>query len=892
MQLNADIINWNIRGFNARREELIILINKFKPIVLCLQEMKSVKNINLKGYKTIISAQGKAAILVKEGFYYEEIDLNSNLEAVCIKLKLKKLISLISIYLPPTERIVRADLNNLLSNLNGNFIITGDFNAKNYLWGAETTNSRGRVIEQFCTENNLFIANNGQHTHVPDILGHHFSAIDLTITNPALYVDIDWSVNDQPLGSDHLPIFISCKLKCEKPVKRERYIFEKADWTKFNNECDLNLINFNQNSEEILNQIIDKIKSAADNNIPKTKCKEIKKIVPWLTQEVKTLLNKRKHLYKKFKVNMSYDNLKAYKKSNAKAVFEMKQAKKRAWENCVESINNKTSSREFWRKINSINGKNSSYNIKQVINSNNESFDDNKNMSEEIAIHFKSVSSDDNYCPSFRRKKVLQEQVDIKSQQMRFESKVNELFEIDEYINAFKTAKSLASGPDGLPYIVFKNLNLSNKLQILKFYNLIWENGKIPSKMKEALIIPLIKDSNKPPTTNNFRPISLLNTIAKIFEKMVNQRLIWELEHKQFLDKHQSGFRKNRSTTTNLSILESEISSNLKKKMYTGAVLFDIEKAYDKLWRYSVLTQLQKWGFGGNIFNYIKDFLANRTFMVSINGVYSESYDLINGIPQGSSLSASLFLIGMENLIKTVKKIESVKYLLYADDIVIFTTSKNIKTVKKTLQLAINKLYNQGLLYGFTISTEKTKNIVFTNKHKVPELQLHMGSHNIHQDNVVKFLGMFWDRKLNWNRHIRSLKDKVKKRLNILSVLSKVSWGASRRSLEKIVRAFILPVIDYGATVYGSSSSSILNILEPCLNIAVRKMTGAFKSSPCKSLLAEAGIPSLNNRRQTLDMISLTRMKALTHLPSYLHINMLPRRIISTSKLIHFNTER
>lgn len=869
----TDIINWNIRGFNARREELILLINKHDPIILCLQELKSVQNVTIKGYKTVISAQGKAAILIKEGYYYEEINLNSNLEVVCIKLKLKKLITIISIYLPPNERLVRADLDHLISNLNGNFIITGDFNAKSCIWGSELTNTRGRMIEKFCSDNNLFIANNGQHTHVPDIRGHKFSAIDLTITNPALYVDLDWRTNDEPLGSDHIPIFISCKLKSDKPVKKERYIFAKADWTKFNIECDLTLIDFNQNCEDILKEIINKIKSAADNNIPKSKSKVIKKIVPWLTQEIKSFLNKRNHLYKKFKNNMSYENMKAYKKANAKAVFEIKQGKKKAWENCVESINDKTTSRDFWRKINSINGKNSSFNIKQVINSRNENIDDNQNMSEELALHFENVSSDDDYCLKFRNKKELKEKTDIKSKKMRFDSKVNTQFEIEEYFAAFKTAKSLASGPDELPYIIFKQLSLPNKLQILKFYNLIWESGKIPSKMKEALIIPLLKDSLKPPNTNNFRPISLLNTIAKIFEKMVNQRLIWELEHKQLLDKHQSGFRRNRSTTTNLNILESEISSNLNKKMYTGAVFFDIEKAYDKLWRYSVLIQLKRWGFGGNIFNYIKDFLTNRTFMVSVNGVNSERYSLLNGIPQGSSLSASLFLIGMESLIKTVKKVKSVKYLLYADDIVIYSASKNIKIVKKRLQLSINKLYNQGLSNGFTISKEKTKTIVFTNKNKVPDLNLHMGSHLIQQDNVIKFLGMFWDRKLNWNRHIKTLKDKVKKRLNILSVLSKVSWGASRRSLEKILKAFILPVIDYGATIYGSSSNSLLNTLEPCLNTAIRKMTGAFKSSPCKSLLSEAGIPSLHNRRKTLDLIAMIRMKSLSHLPSYNYVN-------------------
>lgn len=301
--------------------------------------------------------------------------------------------------------------------------------------------------------------------------------------------------------------------------------------------------------------------------------------------------------------------------------------------------------------------------------------------------------------------------------------------------------------------------------------------------------------------------------------------------------------------------------------MFTAAVFFDLEKAYDKLWRQSILIQLKKWGFGGNIFNYVKSFLTDRSFKVLVNGTSSETQCLENGVPQGSSLSVTLFLIGMEILIKPLKNMKTIKYLVFADDLCIFVSKKNLKMAVQLIQKAINKLFSTGISNGFSFSQQKTKSIVFTNKRKIPIYNLSIGIHNnIEKAQTIKFLGLIWDKSLRWRAHIKDLKTRLKKRLNILSIISKVLWGASRESLEKIVKAIIVPTIDYGSTVYGGASESLLKMLDPILHISVRKMTGAFITSPKIAILAEAGIQSLKQRRKTLDLIHLTRFKAFMHI--------------------------
>lgn len=362
MAKDIEIINWNLRGFKARYEELKMLIYEDDPIVFCLQElMTSFPYVpKIKGYKTLISPGSKAAILIKEGYFYEEITLNTNMEAVGIKIKLKKTISIVSIYLPPHQRIINSELSLILSSLSGHFIITGDFNARSSLWGDNITNARGRIVEQFCLQNNLFVVNSGQMTHVPHITAHSFSAIDLTIVNSALALDMYWKLEDDAMGSDHIPILISCNMEAEKNTLTYKYIFEKADWDQFTIDADLSNLNFGENNEVILQQILDIVKEAANNNIPKTKAKAVKRCPPWYSNEIKALINRRKNLLKKFKNCINSENMLAFKKASAKTTYEIKKAKKDAWKMCLETLNNRTSINDFWRKINAMNGKISS----------------------------------------------------------------------------------------------------------------------------------------------------------------------------------------------------------------------------------------------------------------------------------------------------------------------------------------------------------------------------------------------------------------------------------------------------------------------------------------------------------------------------------------------------
>ncbi|GBM51565.1 hypothetical protein AVEN_145921-1, partial [Araneus ventricosus] len=281
----------------------------------------------------------------------------------------------------------------------------------------------------------------------------------------------------------------------------------------------------------------------------------------------------------------------------------------------------------------------------------------------------------------------------------------------------------------------------------------------------------------------------------------------------------QSGFRRGRSTVDNLLVLETDIRLAFLQRKHLVAVFFDIEKAYDKTWR---------------VESELSDFFVQE-----------------EGVPQGSVLSVTLFILKINGILKQLQP--SVKSFLYVDDLYISCTGVHMNFIQRQLQIAINSIWSK--VNGFTISTSKTAAIHFCRKrslHFDPELKLN--SEIIPFMNEIRFLGVVFDKKLSFLPHVKQLRKKCEKSLNILKVLSTTAWGADRVSMLKIYKAMILSKLDYGYTIYGSARKSVLQKLDPVHHTALRLCSGAFRTSPVKRLYVDCCEPALEHRRQLLSL--------------------------------------
>ena len=232
----------------------------------------------------------------------------------------------------------------------------------------------------------------------------------------------------------------------------------------------------------------------------------------------------------------------------------------------------------------------------------------------------------------------------------------NRKFSMEELMSSLAKSHDTAPGPDQIHYQILKHLPDLALYSLLEIMNDIWDKGEFPDSWKEALIIPIPKPEKDHTNPNNYRPIALTSCICKTMERMINERLLWYLETEALLSVFQSGFRKSRSTIDHLIRLETFIREGFIKGEHVVAVFFDLEKAYDRTWKYGILKDLHEMGLRGKLPLMIKDFLSERSFKVRMGNTLSESFEQEMGVPQGSILSVTLFIIKINSIAKCMKQ--------------------------------------------------------------------------------------------------------------------------------------------------------------------------------------------------------------------------------------------
>uniref|UniRef100_A0A3B5Q0T1 Reverse transcriptase domain-containing protein n=1 Tax=Xiphophorus maculatus TaxID=8083 RepID=A0A3B5Q0T1_XIPMA len=448
-----------------------------------------------------------------------------------------------------------------------------------------------------------------------------------------------------------------------------------------------------------------------------------------------------------------------------------------------------------------------------------------------------------------RRNCTINENVNLLEENVRNNDLLNSPFSLFELNNALGKSKNSSPGKDNISYIMVNKLSNSSKKVLLEFYNKIWEVGILPLAWKEAIIVPILKPGKDQSNPASYRPIALTSHICKIMERMVNERLSYFVEKRGYLSKCQSGFRKGRSTMDPLLCLEHEIRKGQVNKESVVAVFFDIEKAYDMMWKDGFLIKLKKMGINGSMFYWIKDFLQDRSIQVRI-GQLSEKFFVENGTPQGSIVSPLFFSIVINDMFDNLES--GMGFSLFADDGAIWKRGKNLKFIVKKIQEAISIIEDWSFKWGFKISIDKTKTLFFTRKKASENLKLQIYNHELERVREFKFLGLWLDEKLTWENHIQKVVNKCKRVLNVMRCLVGSEWGAERKALKSIYTGLIRSVFDYGSIVFGSASDTLLKKLDSIQYQALRLCTGAVRTTPTSALLIEMGEMPLNLRRLQL----------------------------------------
>ncbi|MCU7801126.1 MAG: hypothetical protein KZQ70_13560, partial [gamma proteobacterium symbiont of Lucinoma myriamae] len=604
----------------------------------------------------------------------------------------------------------------------------------------------------------------------------------------------------------------------------------------------------------------------AEESIPKTSTKPKKTRKPWFNDECKVAVKERKGALKQFNNRPTQDNLNNFRIFRAKARRTIKESKRKSWKQYVSKLNSRSSIKKVWNMVRKIQGKGKSSSLGHL-NVGNSKITSKKDISNILADTISKNSSSTNYSNTFKKTKNEKEKRKLNFSSQNTEN-YNQIFSMIELTDALAKAHDSSAGPDDIHYQLLKHLPSSSLSILLNIFNQIWETGNVPKSWKEAIIIPIPKPGKDNTDPNNYRPIALTSCICKTLERMINERLIWYLELNNIITEFQSGFRKQRSTNDHLVRLETFIREAFIKKEHLVAVFFDMEKAYDTTWKYGIMNDIHEIGLKGRLPMFIQNFLSHRDFKVRVGSTLSEAHEQEQGVPQGSILSVTLFSLKINNIVKCLN--DGVDCSLYVDDFLICYRSKNMHTIERQLQQNLNRIQKWATENGFKFSKSKTVCMHFCQLRKMhddPVLTLDGTRIPVVEEN--KFLGVIFDKKLSFLPHIKQLKAKCQKAMNLLRVVAHTDWGADRKVLLNLYRTLIRSKLDYGSIIYGSARKSYLEMLDPIHHQGLRLALGAFRTSPSASLLVEANEPSLQDRRTKLALQYSLKLKSNPSNPTY-----------------------
>lgn len=863
------LIQWNLNGFYSKIIDLKLLVNNLKPSIICLQEtnLKTNHNATVNNYQGYFKerqtnpnrASGGVAILVKNNIKSSPIPINSELEVIATRIQLHHEITICNIYLPDSIIFSYQQITNIIKQLPSPYILVGDFNSRNTNWGCNHTDPRGKIIEKIIDDENITLLNNGTFTRHNSSKGT-FSAIDLSLASPSISPYLSWEVKTDYFNSDHWPILIKIhhRNSLQTPYNTNKWNLRNPNWTLYSDIIDKTMsenqiLNNELNKDDIdtiVKQFTSIITEAAHKSIGKTIIHPKKTPVPWWSKDCNNAIkNYKKALnrYKKTKTIPDHINL---KKAKALSRRIIKHQKAESWKKLINDLTPNTPIKEAWKKIRLIEG------IKfndtpQTLSKGDKTYFSSLEKAEALAEIFEKNSSDENYSPEFRNSKSKNETDNPITFSKEENHPINLPINVQELYDAlYKCNLKNSTGHDEIPYIFIKQLPINAISILLKIYNLIWEKRTFPSSWKIAIIIPILKPNKDRHEVTSYRPISLICTLSKLLEKIVSKRLYWTLKQTNFISDQQFGFQRNKSTIDALTIITEDIYSAFNIKQHVLLTSLDIEKAYDMVWRHRILDILQKNKINGNTLAYISNFLSKRSFSVKLNETHSSNHNLQNGIPQGSSLSVTLFIIAINELPSIIPS--PLKTIMFADDSTIYCKGRNINTSKTIMQNAINEIIKWEKSTGFKFGPAKSKSIIFSYKTNKTPPQIYMNNILIPPTNDLKMLGLNLNNQLNWSKHIKLLKTKTKSRLNIIRAISNRAWGANSSIIIRTYKSLVLSVIDYGSIIYGAAPESILKSLDPIHNQGIRLSIGAFKTSPIPSILCEANTPPLEIRRNML----------------------------------------
>jgi len=578
--------------------------------------------------------------------------------------------------------------------------------------------------------------------------------------------------------------------------------------------------NFNEKLQAIIDEVAPQKQVTSRN-------KYIKRD-PWMTRG---LLHSSHNLQKLYRKQINRD--KAHEKHIHYVKYRnlynklKRQAKQEYYKNLLDQY--KGDIKKTWQVLNTVIGKTTDKsNAAQIFLINDKKIDDPLQIANSFGKFFSQVGKEcDTKIPT--TDKAPQSYLKNRSNASMFMTPTypQELLHI---ISKLKTKNS--SGIDRLSSKLIKCIpSITDPLCIL--INKSLQEGIMPDLLKIAKVQPIFKSKNKE-VLSNYRPISILPTISKIFEKVIFKRTLLFLNSQNVIYKKQYGFRPRHSTTDAIIDFTQNVYETYEKKEHGLGVFLDLTKAFDTINHKILLRKLEWYGIRGKTLEWFTSYLSNRKLLVNYNNTESELYDITYGVPQGSILGPLLFILYINDLPHALTHSSPI---LFADDTSLYLSHTSLKEVTSRANIDLELLYEWFKANRLSLNIPKTQYIHFTMR----DLKIHtdktgyiqIGGNTIEQKETLRFLGMHIDSLLDWKHHIIHIKNKL---YSGIYAMNRIKNYLPLKYMKTLYYTLIQSHIDYGLILYGNANKKYITKLQTLQNKAIRIISTKAQNSSIISL--------------------------------------------------------
>ncbi len=445
--------------------------------------------------------------------------------------------------------------------------------------------------------------------------------------------------------------------------------------------------------------------------------------VPWYNKELVCLGKHRNKLYRKARRSKLKKDWGVYKTIRSKFASLFNLLKIKHFSNFIN--NNSTSTKKFWHKLDPFLNPNKKTRVSSALLSSSTSNSSINELTNVFVNFFSSIINNFTFlnldiCTNYIETTFysLPSLSTFLNDNNKYEI---EQFEENEVINCLKELDDQsASGAVNIKSCIFKHCAEELGPTLTKLFNACITNSEIPREWKIAYITPIYKGKGSKADLVNYRPISVVSPIAKVFETLLAKRIMSYLEANKILHESQYGFRAGRSCELALNTMIEDWRDNLDEGCGVVSIFLDLSKAFDTISHTLLLKKLHFYNFSQNSVNLLSNYLSERTVKVNIDGALSKSEAMTVGVPQGSVLGPMLFILYMNDLSHLPL---SSKLLLYADDTTVYLGGTNLYDTLKLLSDDL-KIINKWLSHNrLILNIKKTQAMYFNPKSFLIELK-------------------------------------------------------------------------------------------------------------------------------------------------------------------------